>query len=534
MIPLKSGCQTYAWGKPYSSSIIKFFMNTTAILPESSGIALTTGNSDVDTSNLDETSCLAELWMGVHPKNESHVLLTEENICKYNLVDCTKDHNNLYSITLSKFYYFLMRSSPGHLQSFPFLYKILSIEKALSIQSHPDKKLAKLLHKRDPEHYPDDNHKPELVIAISSMIVLCLFKPLDDILSIFIQYSEFKSLFSVPNDLVTVQEILNSLKQIFSSDLGVKDQEQSLIRSLVHYLYYTVTESHNIDMLGKLQVKLISKLAGHNKLSHNELLEIYRKECQSNRGKRELYFLLPELSMQDSVFLHVSTQYPGDKGLWLIYFLNIIKLNRSQSIFLEPNTPHCYIYGEAVEVMSNSDNVIRLGLTQKYKDCETIMDSLNFSPSVSVDVNLRSTKPNFHFKFIDYGWEFERYAPNCELFPEFSVQRVEFDCTSLSAHTAETYPYLCLHFLQCIPQLTNDLAIFIIIDGTAVIYIPKDQLTTTPTNTPVSVACTINFDHCNAYRIQKGDKFIVATPQANVFIQPLTSTFTAFVTTRNY
>ena len=51
----------------------------------------------------------------------------------------------------------------------PLLLKILSIRTALSIQAHPDKALAELLFARDPKNYPDDNHKPEMIIALNEM-----------------------------------------------------------------------------------------------------------------------------------------------------------------------------------------------------------------------------------------------------------------------------------------------------------------------------------------------------------------------------
>ena len=54
-----------------------------------------------------------------------------------------------------------------------FLFKILCVEKALSIQAHPDKKLAEKLHAARPDIYKDDNHKPELAIALDDSLVAC-------------------------------------------------------------------------------------------------------------------------------------------------------------------------------------------------------------------------------------------------------------------------------------------------------------------------------------------------------------------------
>ena len=66
-------------------------------------------------------------------------------------------------------------------QKLPFLFKVLSINKALSIQAHPNKSLAERLHAKDSKNYPDDNHKPEMTIAITPFDGLCGFRPLEEI-----------------------------------------------------------------------------------------------------------------------------------------------------------------------------------------------------------------------------------------------------------------------------------------------------------------------------------------------------------------
>lgn len=63
----------------------------------------------------------------------------------------------------------------------PFLFKVLSIAKALSIQAHPDKTLAERLHAERPQVYKDDNHKPEMAIALTEFEGLCGFRPLEEI-----------------------------------------------------------------------------------------------------------------------------------------------------------------------------------------------------------------------------------------------------------------------------------------------------------------------------------------------------------------
>ena len=57
--------------------------------------------------------------------------------------------------------------------------QVLSVAKALSIQAHPDKALAERLHAEQPQHYKDDNHKPEMALALTPFEALCSFVPLE-------------------------------------------------------------------------------------------------------------------------------------------------------------------------------------------------------------------------------------------------------------------------------------------------------------------------------------------------------------------
>ena len=63
----------------------------------------------------------------------------------------------------------------------PFLSKVLSVDTALSIQAHPDKKLAEILHAKKPDMYKDDNHKPEMAYALDDFVAMCGFRPAEEI-----------------------------------------------------------------------------------------------------------------------------------------------------------------------------------------------------------------------------------------------------------------------------------------------------------------------------------------------------------------
>ena len=80
----------------------------------------------------------------------------------------------------------------------------------------------------------------------------------------------------------------------------------------------------------------------------------------------------------EALFVKLSAEYPGDRGTFFAFLLNQITLQPGQALFLAPNTPHAYQKGAGIECMTNSDNVIRAGLTPKAVDVETLMATLNF------------------------------------------------------------------------------------------------------------------------------------------------------------
>lgn len=75
----------------------------------------------------------------------------------------------------------------------PFLLKVLSIRKALSIQAHPDKELARKLHQEFPKIYKDPNHKPEMTVALTPFEAFIGFRPLEEIKAHLDEYPELAS-----------------------------------------------------------------------------------------------------------------------------------------------------------------------------------------------------------------------------------------------------------------------------------------------------------------------------------------------------
>jgi mannose-6-phosphate isomerase len=87
------------------------------------------------------------------------------------------------------------------------------------------------------------------------------------------------------------------------------------------------------------------------------------------------------LKEEEEIFLTLRTQYPGaDVGLFAMFLLNLIHLKPGQGIFTKAGIPHAYLKGNIIECMANSDNVVRVGLTPKFKDAETLITILDYEP----------------------------------------------------------------------------------------------------------------------------------------------------------
>lgn len=119
-----------------------------------------------------EGTPFAELWMGTHPKAPLSIV----------------DANNFAApgTPLSEFLQANVafageKTSATYAEQLPYLFKCLSVDKALSIQAHPDKSLAQQLHANDAKNYPDTNHKPELACAVTDFEGLCGFRPLSEL-----------------------------------------------------------------------------------------------------------------------------------------------------------------------------------------------------------------------------------------------------------------------------------------------------------------------------------------------------------------
>jgi mannose-6-phosphate isomerase len=306
----------------------------------------------------------AELWIGTHPSAPSIVDHRHGTHARRPLANLLTDRPELLGKAASEF--------GGDL---PFLLKVLSIEKALSIQSHPDKALAERLHSEKPYIYGDANHKPEMVVALSDFEALCGFCEHEELA---------EALRRVPE-----------LRDACGDDRADAYSKASLD-----------------DRLAELR-KLFSSVASapREKIEHATRSMCDRLESSKARGEK--------LADKEELILRLRTQHPHDVGLLIAWFMNHVRLEAGRAMVVSPNEPHAYVSGDAIEVMATSDNVARVGFTNKFKDVDVACSSLSYA----------QRKPS-----LAEAIRFERF-PGLELYrPKFR----EFEIWRLSMRNGET------------------------------------------------------------------------------------------------
>lgn len=277
---LRCVVQKYAWGNP----------NPTSVIAELTG---------------EKEGPFAELWMGAHPSGSS-ILESGESLRSA----IQRDPTHFLGERLVEM---------GHTE-LPYLFKILDAAKPLSIQAHPDKKLAEELHKKDPKNYPDNNHKPELAICLENMTALIGFRDPEEIKGFFESYP--------------------ALARLCNYEKSDSD--------FVKACYKKLMLSDAADVQGVVE-----------NILENQVGSVYS----------------PEVNLLNRLCLEFGK---GDPGLLCIFFLNYTDVSTGEGLFLGPNEPHAYLQGVILECMAASDNVVRAGLTPKFVDKDVLLSMLHY------------------------------------------------------------------------------------------------------------------------------------------------------------
>ncbi|KAF8495596.1 mannose-6-phosphate isomerase [Gautieria morchelliformis] len=302
VFPIAAGTQSYDWGKVRRASKAAQY-----------------AASGVPGFTLDEAKPYAELWMGTHPTLPSRLLSTQETLSEH-----LAAHAELVGSAIAGRF---PEAGTGNL---PFLFKILAIQKALSIQAHPDKQLAERLHAARPDLYKDANHKPEMAIALTPFTALCGFRPLCEIGAYLTHVSELAALVP-PAILASFLCVCTTSVADVPTKVPLRD-------------FFTAVVSAPLDLVAAQLRALVARYKA-------------RRHAPA------------------------EADFPGDIGVFCVYLLNVVKLQPGEAIFLGAGEPHAYVAGDIVETMATSDNVLRAGLTPKTRDVPNLVSSLTYHAS---------------------------------------------------------------------------------------------------------------------------------------------------------
>ncbi|TIA97260.1 hypothetical protein E3P96_03435 [Wallemia ichthyophaga] len=323
----------------------------------------------------------AELWMGTHEQAPAYLA----NDPSSKLLHYLQRNPQLVGDQVKQA--FKETTCDGGL---PFLFKVLAIEKALSVQAHPNKRLAEQLHKDRPDVYKDSNHKPEMAIALTEFKGFCGFRPKEQIVHFLDNVKEFRAFVEEKDvqDLKTAssdKEIKDALKRVFS---GVMSAPQDKITELTKAIVSRYTSQTHEDIAGD---------------------SIY--------AVRQLVLTL-------------NDQFPGDIGIFCTFLLNVVQLKPGESVFLKADDPHAYIAGDIMECMATSNNVVRAGLTPKLRDVNTLVDMLTYETAPADAQLMKTTSLKGAAHTIVYDPPIE----------EFSVARVQLSRGESTKHDALNGP----------------------------------------------------------------------------------------------
>ena len=266
----------------------------------------------------------AELWMGAHPKAPSLVRYNGQWMSLADLI-ARQPQAILGSLVAKKFNHQL-----------PYLFKVLAAAKPLSIQAHPGLEQARQGFEIENKNgiplnaanrnYKDANHKPECMCALSAFWALYGFRKISDILLLMGSICP-----------VGLGNELGQLKTDSDSG-GLK-------------VFFT---------------KLMTMAAEQKK----QVIDEVTHQIQQRREENSAYYWTARL----------AAEYPDDIGFLAPLYLNLIRLNPGQALFLPAGELHAYLEGTGIELMANSDNVLRGGLTSKHIDVTELLKVLNFKP----------------------------------------------------------------------------------------------------------------------------------------------------------
>lgn len=247
----------------------------------------------------------AEYWMGAHPSAPAMVETATGLVALDQMIE---------QATVA----FLGKATTEKFGSLPYLFKILDVEKMLSIQVHPSKtnavigfdkeQIAGIAINASNRNYKDQNHKPEVMVALSDFWLLHGFLPATEL-----------------KDRLTSLAPLQALQPYF---------KETDYAGLYSYFMRLSNEASDAILKPLLDIAVAEVAAGKVDKSH--------PHWWANK--------------------YYGGQVPDeniDKGILSIYLLNIVYVPKYHGVFQGAGLLHAYLEGQNIELMANSDNVLR-------------------------------------------------------------------------------------------------------------------------------------------------------------------------------
>ncbi|MGO9307584.1 MAG: mannose-6-phosphate isomerase, class I [Spirochaetia bacterium] len=314
----------------------------------------------------------AELWMGAHPRGAAEVGIDGTRTTLDRLIAADPWLTLGHGVALR---------FAGRL---PYLFKVLDVRDMVSIQAHPSRAQAEEGFAREnaagipidaPNRtYRDENHKPEVHVVLTDFWMLHGFRTLEDI-------------FEVMGSEKELAPILSGFSATRSAGAGDPAARAAVLRGL----YGRVMTLPQFEVDAILD-PLLSRLE--------------TAEAAGRLGKDDPGFWA----------LRAARSFPlpdghRDRGILSFYLLNLVHMRPGQGTYQPAGTLHAYLEGADVELMANSDNVLRGGLTPKHVDVPELLATLTFREGPPPVLEGRATS--------ETSREYETPAE------EFALERIE-------------------------------------------------------------------------------------------------------------
>lgn len=297
----------------------------------------------------------AELWLGAHPADPAY-LETGGGAESLLEVVAADPIGQLGAASVAEF---------G--DQLPFLLKVLAADEPLSLQAHPSAQQAADGFAREEaagvplnspiRNYRDRNHKPELVVALDRFEALAGFRDPGDTVDLF-RALDVEALTPYVN-LLAGQSDADGLRALFTTWITLPQPSLDVLVPAVLDGAVRYLSSDDARFVGEART----------------LLEL---------GER----------------------YPADAGVLASLLLNRLTLEPGEGIYLPAGNLHAYLRGLAVEVMANSDNVLRGGLTPKHVDVPELLRVLDFSPASEAHLHVETVTDGAQTRYRTPAREF--------------------------------------------------------------------------------------------------------------------------------